>query len=142
MGLLTPGTRTAGNFRVYGHEAIGRVRWIAQLQDLGFTLNDIQDTVQATAAGDVPKEAMTRVRQLFSDKLDELSAQIRRLEQLRSELGHALSWLDECGGCGTVGVAPTACQGCHQHHEPDAPELVKGLTDTAIDNLKSPGDES
>ena len=49
LGLLTPGTRTAGGFRLYGTEAIDRVHWIGKLQELGFTLQQLQELVDATS---------------------------------------------------------------------------------------------
>src|SRR5262249_6298958 len=41
IGLLHPAGRTAGHYRVYGAEALNRVRFIRAAQTTGFTLADI-----------------------------------------------------------------------------------------------------
>src|SRR5262249_42122032 len=41
MGLLRPSGRTSGNYRVYGEEALERVRFIRAAQATGFTREDI-----------------------------------------------------------------------------------------------------
>lgn len=124
LGLLTPGTRTSGGFRVYGKDAIERVAWISKLQDLGFTLQQIQELVEATAHASIPKDAMGKVRTLFHEKLDEVAAQIARLSQLQRELVASLAYLEECGGCAQT---QHACGTCDSHAV-DAPPLVDGIT--------------
>jgi MerR family copper efflux transcriptional regulator len=42
MGLLQPPERTEGGFRLYGPDEVARVYWIAKLQDMGFSLPQIQ----------------------------------------------------------------------------------------------------
>lgn len=130
MGLLTPGTRTAGGFRVYGPEAVDRVRWISQLQELGFTLSDVQDMVKATASEGIPKEAMSRLQKQFRDKLSELNHQLERLTTLRAEVAGALHYLEGCGVCSTESEGPSACVSCDEHGD-HAPSLVRGVTQTA-----------
>ncbi len=130
LGLLIPGTRTQGNFRVYAKEAIDRVLWITKLQDLGFTLQQIQELVDATAHEDIPRDAMARVRTLFHTKLDDVATQIARLSQLQRELVASLSYLEACGGCGQEEQGATQCQGCTSH-DGAAPDLVDGITSIA-----------
>lgn len=127
MGLLTPGTRTAGGFRVYGQDAIERVRWISQQQDLGFTLTDIQDLIGAALCPGVPKQAMAEVRRRYADKLTELDAQMIRLTALRQELVASLAYLEGCTSCGHTDHGLRACLTCDEHaHRP--PTLVLGVT--------------
>src|ERR1700685_3581076 len=38
LGLLAPAGRSKGGFRLYGAEALTRIRWIAKLQEMGFSL--------------------------------------------------------------------------------------------------------
>ena len=73
LGLLTPGDRTSGGFRLYGREAVERVHWIGKLQELGFTLHEIQGLVQALHDEHIPKAAMAQVRGLFMQKLDDVA---------------------------------------------------------------------
>src|SRR5580658_9892973 len=42
LGLLRPARRSKGRFRLYGPDALVRIRWIGKMQDLGFSLPDIQ----------------------------------------------------------------------------------------------------
>jgi|SRR4051812_10105153 len=119
LGLLIPGTRTAGGFRVYGHESIDRVNWIGKLQELGFTLHEIQELLPADAP---PKEVMVRVRAVFEAKQSEVEQQIARLQELRAELSTSLSYLETC----VAECHDTACSSCHTHDD-KAPSLVEGI---------------
>ena len=119
LGLLTPGMRTAGGFRVYGHDSIERVNWIAKLQELGFTLQEIHELMPSEGA---PKEAMARVRAVFAAKQAEVRQQIARLQQLQAELGTSLSYLETC----VAECHDSACSSCHTHDD-KAPSLVEGI---------------
>src|SRR5512138_3572230 len=46
LGLLHPVERSKGGFRLYGQDAVVRVRWIVKLQDMGFSLPDIREVLQ------------------------------------------------------------------------------------------------
>lgn len=134
LGLLSPGTRSDGGFRLYGPDAIERVTWIGKLQELGFTLQQIQELVGASDAVGLPKEAMARVRRLFADKQAEVAGQIARLQQLQRELSSSLEYLETCvESCTerterTTSSTGTSCCGtCQQHGDQKAPSLVEGI---------------
>jgi MerR family transcriptional regulator, copper efflux regulator len=131
LGLLAPGAHSSGGFRLYGDEAVARVQWITKLQDLGFTLQDIQELVSVLQAPQPPREAMARVRSLYDEKLTEVAQQLARLSTLRDELQASLQYLQECVACDrTVAAAHEAahqCRGCSEHSH-EAPALVNGLT--------------
>lgn len=131
MGLLTPGERSAGGFRLYGADAIERVRWIGQLQDLGLSLNDIHDAVKDAARHGVPREAMAAVRELFQGRLEELSQQITRLSALKEDVRAALLYLDGCAPCRVNDHGPAACASCCEHGGDEPPALVRGVADAA-----------
>jgi MerR family copper efflux transcriptional regulator len=126
LGLLTPGDRSSGGFRLYGKEAIDRVHWIGKLQELGFTLQQIQGLVAAVVGEEVPKEAMGQIRGLFLQKLDDVAAQIARLSQLQRELMSSLAYLEDCNSCSTHGElgrpGAVACCDCSSHDA--SPALV------------------
>jgi MerR family transcriptional regulator, copper efflux regulator len=127
LGLLTPGTRTAGNFRTYGADALERVQWIGKLQELGFTLQHIQQLVAATS-GAVPKEAMSAARALYAEKQAEVAAQIARLQQLQRELNSSLEYLETCvSTCTAEGTSASCCGTCGTHGDQKAPNLVEGM---------------
>ena len=46
LGLLKPAQRTDGGFRLYAPDARSRVEWISKLQDMGFSLNEMQTFLQ------------------------------------------------------------------------------------------------
>jgi DNA-binding transcriptional MerR regulator len=135
LGLLTPSERTTGGFRLYGVEAIARVEWIGKLQELGFTLEQIQHLVATISEERVPREAMAQVRGLFLQKLDDVASQIARLSQLQRELMSSLSYLESCGGCETTAKdgrsGAACCSGCTTHHDEPAPSLLAQTTKTA-----------
>jgi DNA-binding transcriptional MerR regulator len=98
-GLLTPAARSKGRFRLYTREALIRIRWIGKLQEMGFSLGDIQTIVReweriASAPG-----AMKRMREVYARKLEETRAQKRRLEALEHELAASVEYLDTCDVC-------------------------------------------
>jgi len=62
MGLLQPPSRTEGGFRLYGPDEVARVYWICKLQDMGFSLPQIQSLLATVHASETAPEAMTRLR--------------------------------------------------------------------------------
>src|SRR5579863_5359334 len=96
LGLLAPAGRSKGRFRLYAPDAVVRIRWIGQLQELGFSLSDIQTIVREwERAGSAPG-AMKRMRQVYARKLEETREQKRRIEALEHELSASLEYLDTC----------------------------------------------
>ena len=106
MGLLVPSDRTSGGFRLYHAANEERVFWITKLQDLGFTLPQIQELLATSQSPGVPKEVMETLRGEFQERLDLLQAQMARLSQLKTELGEALDYLAGCTSCDHVQNAP------------------------------------
>ena len=126
LGLLEPETRTAGGFRTYGADALERVRFIGKLQELGFTLQQIQQVHAVTGAA--PKAAMEQVRALYADKQAEVATQIERLQQLQRELSASLAYLETCvSACTADGTTGTCCGTCAAHGGERAPNLVEGI---------------
>lgn len=126
LGLLRPSERSKGGFRLFGHEAVVRVRWIAKLQDMGFSLPEIKEMVTEWETSGSAARAMIRVRQLYKQKLDETRAQLATLEALRRELERSVVYLDTCDTCEPERLIK-ACASCEVDHRCDTPELVAGL---------------
>ncbi len=76
LGLLTPAARSKGRYRLYGAEALIRIRWIGKLQDLGFSLADIQTIVRDWERAGTAPDAMTRDARRLRPKLEETRAQL------------------------------------------------------------------
>ena len=127
LGLLTPAGRSKGGFRLYGRESLVRIRWIARLQDMGFSLTDIQTVVREWERVESAPGAMKRMREVYARKLEETRDQKRRLEALENELSASLEYLDTCDVCDPARLL-SACERCDLHDkEVHVPELVLGF---------------
>lgn len=129
LGLLEPRARSEGGFRLYGTDAIDRIHWITKLQAIGFTLAEIQGFVRDFQGADSGREAVARVRALFTEKQAKIRDQITQLQVIENDLAEALTYLDSCQTC-TDEYAPTACGDCdhHGHHRGEAPPLFAHLS--------------
>jgi DNA-binding transcriptional MerR regulator len=127
LGLLTPAARSKGRFRLYGPEALLRIRWIGKLQEMGFSLGDIQTVVQEWERVESAPHAMKRMRGVYVRKLAETQAQRRRLEALEQELEASLAYLEACDPCDPQRLLSACCK-CELHDKgADVPELVLGF---------------
>jgi DNA-binding transcriptional MerR regulator len=128
LGLLTPAARSKGRFRLYGSEALTRIRWIGKLQEMGFSLSDIQTIVREWERFESAPGAMKRMREVYQRKLEETREQRRRMEELEHELQASLEYLDTCNSVCDPQRLLSACQCCDLHDkEADVPELVAGF---------------
>lgn len=82
-GLLPKAQRSAGHFRVYSSRDLERVRFIRQMQALGFSLREIRELVDLRGR---KTEACEAVRQLLQEKLSATRAKARQLKHLETEL--------------------------------------------------------
>jgi DNA-binding transcriptional MerR regulator len=127
LGLLAPAARSKGRFRLYSREALMRIRWIGKLQEMGFSLGDIQTIVREWERVESAPGAMRRMREVYGRKLDETREQQRRLQALEHELEASLEYLDTCDVCDPQRLL-SACDCCDLHDkEADVPELVLGF---------------
>jgi MerR family transcriptional regulator, copper efflux regulator len=127
LGLLRPTGRSKGRFRLYGPDAIVRVRWIGKLQDLGFSLSDMQTIVREWEELGSAPGAMVRMREAYRRKLEETREQIRKLAGLEHEMEASLRYLDTCEVCEPDRLL-SACTHCDRHEcGEEAPELVAGF---------------
>jgi MerR family transcriptional regulator, copper efflux regulator len=128
MGLLVPIERSKGGYRLYDADSVTRVRWIAKLQTMGFSLNDIQTMARQWEQSGSAPGAMARVDQLLKEKLDDTREQIQRLQQLEGELQASLDYLRTCPTCDPKQIID-ACSACELHADSEpAPELVAGFS--------------
>jgi DNA-binding transcriptional MerR regulator len=126
LGLLKPAERSKGGYRLYGTDAVERVGWIAKLQQLGFSLTELQEfsrSLEATQRGPL---AMLRVRAIFEQKLRETRENINRFKALEQDLQQSLTYLEGCFGC-EPGELPSSCEACGRSHDVPPPILVSGL---------------
>ncbi len=84
--LLSPSDRKPSGYRLYGDEALKRLRFIKNAQALGFTLREIADLlslrVTSTArCGDIQRKAQSKLMHV-KEKVRDLQALARALEGL------------------------------------------------------------
>jgi DNA-binding transcriptional MerR regulator len=147
LGLLTPAGRSKGGFRLYASGALLRIRWIGKLQEMGFSLGDIQTIVREWEHMGSAPGAMKEMREVYLRKLEETREQLRRLEALAEELVGSVAYLDTCDVCDPQRLLG-ACNCCDLHDvDLDVPELVLGFRATAkapfhvhpgLDSTRSP----
>lgn len=131
MGLLHPVERSKGGFRLYGPDAVTRVRWISHLNDLGFSLTQIQGFRSDWQGGETGPQAMGYVKALYREKLDETRSQITRLQDLVRELEASLEYLDTCTtDCDEHTHTTSSCSHCDvggPERLVQSPSLVAGF---------------
>mgnify|MGYP000156124176 FL=1 len=88
--LLPAAPRTAGGFRMYTPDAVDRVLFIKQAQQLNFTLDEISTLLMTNGTGDCLK-----VRDLLAAKLTELDARMNSMQEFRQKLKHYLCKCEE-----------------------------------------------
>ncbi len=89
-GLLAPDGRTEGNYRVYGPDAVERVRFIRASQAVGFSLEDIKALLDVRDGVTAP---CAEVEQLIEHRLAEVR---QRLADLRAVDRHLKNYLSVC----------------------------------------------
>lgn len=131
IGLLTPHARSKGRYRLYGVDAVTRIRWIGKMHDLGLSLTQIQQMVESWASASSAPGAMATMRRIYAQKLDETRAQIAHLETLKRELIASIGYFDTCDTCDPAELV-AACTSCsHRGRTQNPPELVRGIHSTA-----------
>jgi DNA-binding transcriptional MerR regulator len=88
IGLLVPAERSASGYRLYGDEDVRRLYRILALRGMGFSLEDVGETLDGE--GDDPRPAVRR-------QLGRLDEQLRQTARLRERLTRILDVLDHSG---------------------------------------------
>lgn len=88
IGLIGAPPRTASNRRVYGADAVRRLRFIRHARELGFDLPAIRQLLDL--AGE-PQRSCAEVDGIAQDHLDDIDSRISRLRALRGEVRRMLA---------------------------------------------------
>lgn len=83
IGLLQAPPRTAGGYRTYDEAALDRLTFVRDAQATGLSLDEISSVLELKEAG---HRSCSHTSELLARHLEELDAQILRLQQSRSEL--------------------------------------------------------
>jgi len=97
-GLLPKPARTTSNYRLYPDEAVIRIRFIRRAQQLGFTLNEVRDLLDLRVNR---KNSCSDVRHLAREKVADIQARIRSLQNMRKALLKLAEQCDTEGGKST-----------------------------------------
>lgn len=85
--LFRPDGRTGGNYRIYGPEALERLRFIRAAQAIGLTLEDITTLLDFRDGRTAPcKEVQT----LIEERLSELKERLGQLRHVQAILDSSL----------------------------------------------------
>ncbi len=82
-GILKEPPRTSSGYREYPPETVAIIRFIKRAQELGFTLQEIEDLLRLRQAR---ARERNRVRILASAKMGDIEEKIRRLQAMKSAL--------------------------------------------------------
>jgi MerR family mercuric resistance operon transcriptional regulator len=85
-GLLDPPPRTPSGYRIYPMETVKLVRFIKRIQELGFSLTDVEDIL--SLRGDIES---TGARLIASEKLAGVRARMNHLKTMDEALTHMLT---------------------------------------------------
>lgn len=96
-GLIEqPPRPNSGGFRDYPQDAVQRIRFIRQAQDLGFSLRETQDLLSLKAT---PSSDCADVRARARAKLDEVNQKMEQLDRIKAALEELIA---ACPGQGAL----------------------------------------
>lgn len=98
-GLLPRPNRRGSGYREYSADAVRIVRFIKRAQELGFSLDEIEDLVRLRG---VKRTERQRVRVIAQRKIAEIDSKIQRLRSMRGALDHLVHACEQGG--------PAECQ--------------------------------
>lgn len=78
IGILPESPRTSSGYRMFGRDAVDRIRLVQRALQLGFTLAELSEILKVRDAGGAPCH---RVLDLTEKKLQSLTQQIAELRQ-------------------------------------------------------------
>lgn len=101
-GVLPPPARGTNRYRLYGRDAVDRLRFVKQATGLGLTLAEVREIVTIWRGGQPP---CRHVRRLLQEKAGELDRKLNDLLTLRRRIRQSLAtWKRKSSG--TAAVCP------------------------------------
>jgi MerR family copper efflux transcriptional regulator len=85
LGLLAPAKRSSGNYRLYDHETLARIRRIEHLKAQKFTLEEIRAQFTALYRVSADEEISRKLAELQSH-LTQLEREVKELEPVLDQL--------------------------------------------------------
>lgn len=91
-GLLAEPPRTTGGYRDYPPTAVELLRFIKRAQELGFTLEEVEELLHLAAGG---PDSCQGARALAEHRRDDLAARIRDLQRMHDSLAELVTTCDQ-----------------------------------------------
>jgi Hg(II)-responsive transcriptional regulator len=82
-GLLAEPPRTSGGYRDYPVSAVELLRFVKRAQELGFTLDEVEELLHLDDGG---PDSCDATRELAEHRRDDLAARIRDLQRMHDSL--------------------------------------------------------
>lgn len=98
LGLVPQPARPVGSVRRYGEQAVARLRFIRRAQQLGFSLEEVQQLLALEDGGQCDA-----TRRLAEVRLAEVDARLAQLSRMRRELRRLIA---DCTGAGRAPRCP------------------------------------
>ena len=92
LRLMPPAQRSAGGYRLFPPEALGRLQLIRGALSIGFSVRELATILGERDRGAAP---CNKVRKAAAEKLTEIEARIRALQSLRRDLRKQLAVWDK-----------------------------------------------
>ena len=93
-GLLPRPHRRGSGYREYSSDAVRIVRFIKRAQELGFSLDEIEELVRLRG---VRRQERQRVRAIAERKIAEIDRKIEHLQSMRGALDHLVGACEHGG---------------------------------------------
>lgn len=87
-GILPKPTRTASGYRVYSAEAVRMIRFVKRAQNLGFTLDEVEDLLRLR---NNRRASCAQVKAAGQTKMDDVEAKIASLQAMKRALAVLLA---------------------------------------------------
>lgn len=110
-GLLTEPPRTAGGYRDYPPTAVQSLRFIKRAQELGFTLDEVEELLHLDSGG---PDSCDTARALAEHRRADLERRIRDLQRMHDSLADLITTCD----------LPRASRTCALLEAIDHPEVI------------------
>ena len=94
-GLLQPPPRTSGGYRDYPTAAVGLLRFVKRAQELGFTLNGVDELLNLDAGG---PEGCDAARALAEARRRDIDSRIADLQRMRNSLTDLIATCERPAG--------------------------------------------
>ncbi len=91
-GLLGEPPRTSGGYRDYPATAVELLRFIKRAQQLGFTLDEVEELLQLASGG---PDSCDAARTLAEHRRADLAARIRDLQRMHDSLAELVATCDQ-----------------------------------------------